>query len=101
LEELMRFSFVVAVLALLWCGSAEARTNWIASPGVPCETVCRNPVTVGGRPDAYVCAGHVKGAPPGEIRSGMIGAGSKNCYVPGEQGRMHTDGPFVCLCSPR
>jgi hypothetical protein len=31
----------------------------------------------------------------------MIGAGSSNCYVPGEQGRMHTDGPFVCLCSPR
>jgi hypothetical protein len=100
-EELMRFSLAVALSALLWCGVAEARTNWVASPGLPCETVCRKPVTVGGRPDAYVCAGRVKGAPYGEVRSGMIGAGSSNCYVPGEQGRMHTDGPFVCLCSPR
>ena len=97
----MRFSLVFGLVALAWCAEAEARTNWIQSAGLPCETVCRNPVTVGGRPDAYVCAGHVAGAPYGEIRSGMIGAGSTNCYVPGEQGRMHTDGPFVCLCSPR
>jgi hypothetical protein len=101
LEELMRISLAVVLSALLWCGIAEARTNWIQSFGQPCEVVCRRPVTVGGRPDAYVCAGHVNGAPYGEIRSGMIGAGSTNCYVPGEQGRMHTDGPFVCLCSPR
>ena len=88
----MRLSLAVALFALLSCGIAEARTNWIQSAGLPCETVCRKPVTVGGR---------VKGAPYGEIRSGMIGAGSTNCYVPGEQGRMRTDGPFVCLCSPR
>jgi hypothetical protein len=97
----MRFSLLFACVALAWCGQAEARTNWIQSPGLPCETVCRNPVTVGGRPDAYVCAGHVQGAPPNEIRSGMIAAGGRNCYVPGEVGRAHSDGPFVCLCSPR
>jgi hypothetical protein len=100
-EDSMRFSLVFGLVALAWCAQAEARTNWIQSPGLPCETVCRHPVTVGGRPDAYVCAGHVAGAPYGEIRSGMIGAGSRNCYVPGEQGRMHSDGPFVCLCDPR
>ena len=100
-EDSMRFSLVFGLLALAWCAQAEARTNWVQSAGLPCETVCRHPVTVGGRPDAYVCACHVAGAPYGEIRSGMIGAGSTNCYVPGEQGRMHTDGPFVCLCSPR
>ena len=97
----MRFSLLFGFLALVWCGQAEARTNSIQSPGLPCETVCRNPVTVGGRPDAFVCAGHVKGAPPTEIRSGMIGAGGQHCYVPAEVGKVYTDGPFVCLCSPR
>jgi hypothetical protein len=97
----MRFSLLFGFFALVWCGQAEARTNWIQSPGLPCETVCRNPVTVGGRPDAFVCAGHVKGAPPTEIRSGMIGAGGQHCYVPAEVGKVYTDGPFVCLCSPR
>jgi hypothetical protein len=97
----MRIALLFCGLALLASGHAEARTNWIASNGQPCEMVCRKPVTVGGRPDAYVCAGHVKGAPPGEIRSGMIGAGMRNCYVPGEVGRTQTDGPFVCLCAPR
>lgn len=97
----MRVFVIIAGLALFACGHAEARTNWIASNGQPCELVCRRPVTVGGRPDAFVCAGHVKGAPPGEIRSGMIGAGMRDCYVPGEVGRTKTDGPFVCLCSPR
>jgi hypothetical protein len=97
----MRFSFLFACLGLVWCGQAEARTHWVQSEGAPCEAVCRTPVTVGGRPDAFVCAGHVKGAPPTEIRSGMIGAGGQYCYVPGEVGKAHTDGPFVCLCSPR
>lgn len=98
----MRFTLLFGLVALLWCGQAEAaRTNWVQSPGQPCEVVCRHPVTVGGRPDAYVCAGHVLGAPPTEIRSGMIGAGGQHCYVPGEVGKAHTDGPFVCLCSPR
>jgi hypothetical protein len=97
----MRIALLFCGLVLLASGHAEARTNWIASNGQPCEMVCRKPVTVGGRPDAYVCAGHVKGAPPGEIRSGMIGAGMRNCYVPGEVGRTQTDGPFVCLCAPR
>ncbi len=97
----MRIVLLFCGLVLLASGHAEARTNWIASNGQPCEMVCRKPVTVGGRPDAYVCAGHVKGAPPGEIRSGMIGAGMRNCYVPGEVGRTQTDGPFVCLCAPR
>ncbi len=101
LEDAMRFWMLFAGLALLWCDQADARTNWVQSAGLPCEAVCRRPVTVGCRPDAYVCAGHVKGAPPGEIRSGMIGAGMTNCYVPGEVGRARTDGPFVCLCSPR
>ena len=73
----MRFSLLFAFVALVWCGQVEARTNWIQSQGLPCETVCRNPVTVGGRPDAYVCAGHVQGAPPTEIRSGMIAAGGR------------------------
>src|SRR6476620_1510922 len=100
MEDSMRF-LLVCLLVLAWCAQAEARTKWVQSAGAPCETVCRHPVTVGGRPDAYVCAGHVTGAPYGEIRSGMIGAGSTNCYVPGEQGRMHSDGPFVCLCDPR
>jgi hypothetical protein len=97
----MRFSLLFGLLAVVWCGQADARTNWIQSNGLPCETVCRNPVTVGGRPNAFVCAGHVEGAPYGEIRSGMIGAGSPHCYVPGEVGKMHTEGAFVCLCSPR
>lgn len=100
----MRVSILVAcaVVAVAFSGKAEAaRTNWVQSFGVPCEQVCRHPVTVGGRPDAYVCAGHVAGAPVGEIRSGMIGAGSTNCYVPGEVGRAKSDGPFVCLCAPR
>jgi hypothetical protein len=103
-EDVMRFSTLIltAVVGLVCCGEANAaRTNWIGSPGLPCETVCRHPVTVGGRPDAFVCAGHVKGAPANEIRSGMIGAGSPHCYVPGEVGRVKTDGPFVCLCAPR
>ena len=94
--------FACAVVAVAFSGKAEAaRTNWIASPGLPCESVWQASVTVGGRPDAYVCAGHVLGAPPAEIRSGMIGAGSSSCYVPGEVGRAKTDGPFVCLCAPR
>jgi hypothetical protein len=97
----MRLSWLLAGVTLLWCSAAEARTNWVQSMGAPCEVTCRHPVTVGGRPDAFVCAGHVRGAPPTEIRSGMIGAGSRNCYVPGEIGKVHTDGPFVCLCSPR
>ena len=97
----MRVSLLVAILALAWCGQAEARTNWVQSNGLPCETVCRKPVTVGGRPNAFVCSGHVAGAPYGEIRSGMIGLGGQFCYVPGEVGKVRTDGPFLCVCSPR
>lgn len=96
----MRLTLLMAALVLALGGAAEARTNWVKSDGLSCEKVCRRPVTVGGRSDAFVCAGHVKGAPPAEIRSGMIGAGGSRCYVPGEVGREHTDGPFVCLCSP-
>lgn len=97
----MRFSLVFALLTVVWCGQPEAHTNWVQSVGQPCEVVCRKPVTVGGRSNAFVCAYHVKGAPYGEIRSGMIGARGQYCYVPGEVGRVRTDGPFLCLCSPR
>jgi hypothetical protein len=101
-EVLMRVVLLFAVLALFWCAEAQAaRTNWVQSPGLPCETVCRHPVTVGGRSNAFVCSGHVAGAPYGEIRSGMTGAGSANCYVPGEVGRVRTESPFLCLCAPR
>src|SRR6478672_4130861 len=101
---MMRVSILLACAggSLAFSGKAEAaRTNWIQSFALLSESVCRHPVTVGGRPDAYVCAGSVLGAPPGEIRSGMIGAGSTTCYVPGEVGRAKSDGPFVCLCAPR
>jgi hypothetical protein len=56
---------------------------------------------VGDNPNAYVCAGHVMGTPTPDIRSGMIGAGAKNCYVPGEAAKLHTEGQFLCLCQPR
>jgi len=56
---------------------------------------------VGDNPNAYVCAGHLLGMPPGDIRSGMIGAGARNCYVPGEAPKLHTEGQFLCLCAPR
>ena len=97
----MRFMLLMAGAVLAFAGVAEAHTNWIGSNGQSCEKVCRRPVTVGGRPDAFVCAGHVAGAPAGEIRSGMIGAGGSHCYVPGEVARARTEAPFLCLCSPR
>jgi hypothetical protein len=96
----MRFTLLLAVSVLSMNGAAEAHTKWIRSDGQSCDKVCREPVTVGGRSDAFVCAGHVKGAPPNEIRSGMNGAGGRNCYVPGEAARARADGAFLCLCSP-
>jgi hypothetical protein len=96
----MRFILLVASFVLVLIGAAEAHTKWIKSDDQSCDKVCRVPVTVGGRSDAFVCAGHVKGAPPTEIRSGMNGAGSRHCYVPGEAARARADGPFLCLCSP-
>src|SRR6476660_9199474 len=85
----MRFSLLFALSASIWCGQAEARTNWIQSPGLPCESVCRHPVTVGGRPDAYVCAGHVAGAPPREIErtAAKMNVGGR------------TDSPFGARCA--
>lgn len=98
----MRVTLLFAVLALVWCSQAEAaRTNWVQSAGLPCETVCRHPVTVAGRGNSFVCSGHVAGAPYGEIRSGMIGLAGSSCYVPGEVGRVRTESPFLCLCAPR
>lgn len=81
----MRVSLLIADLVLLACGQASAdQLDCLEWDALQLPGVCRKPVTVGGRPDAYVCAGHVKGSPPGEIRSGMIGAGMRSCYVPGE-----------------
>ena len=97
----MRVLLLAACAAVIWWGPAEARYRWLPSDGMPCELICRKPVMVGDNPNAFVCAGHVQGTPAPDTRSGMIGAGGKRCYVPGEAGRLHTDGPFLCLCSPR
>jgi hypothetical protein len=100
-RNVMRVLLLVASVVVIWCGPAEARYQWLPSDGVPCEVVCRKPVMVGDNPNAYVCAGHVMGTPTPDIRSGMIGAGAKNCYVPGEAAKLHTEGQFLCLCQPR
>jgi hypothetical protein len=97
----MRILLLAATVAVICCGPAEARYQWLPSDGLPCETVCRKPVMVGDNPNAYVCAGHLLGMPPGDIRSGMIGAGARSCYVPGEAPKLHTEGQFLCLCAPR
>ncbi len=97
----MRVLLLTTAVALLWCGSAEARYQWLESNGLPCETVCRHPIMINDNPIAYVCGGHVVGAPPADIRAGMIGAGGTHCYLPGEAPRLRTTGAFLCLCQPR
>jgi hypothetical protein len=99
--NIMRLVLLVACATLVFCGQAEARYQWLRSDGQPCEVTCRKPVSVADNGNAYVCAGHVKGAPLADVRSGMIGAGKTVCYVPGEAPTVRTDVPFLCLCSPR